>query len=374
MNEYPEFDVVEITRKIGVNMLNSAEITSQEAAWYLLREPMSKCSTVVTSIPTMWPCDRQRIRKTQKELDAIGVGEDSTNIWKENWFDKYERRHEDLENITLAQFVANYTVKADDGLANGAVGKLVHLEFNDEGDVNVVWLDFPDSQKIGQKIKKKVAGHVASHQISTIAVPIGRRSATIPHNNNKTINVKRSHLPLVCACETTIHKSQGSTYAEIVYEYDKTHQLSLVYVALTRVTGLQGWYITTKDNDKTFYHGRRASTAINSLQEEFRRLSLNRLQTTTNDLLDFINQRRGLAMYTFNCQSLRAHPIDLIDPIMQKSNVLLLNETWLANEESISIPNFNCIIQYKRSNVRAGGVAIYQNMHDTINIITQTLI
>ncbi|GBP91919.1 hypothetical protein EVAR_103568_1 [Eumeta japonica] len=113
MNEYPEFDVVEITRKIGVNMLNSAEITSQEAAWYLLREPMSKCSTVVTSIPTMWPCDRQRIRKTQKELDAIGVGEDSTNIWKENWFDKYERRHEDLENITLAQFVANYTVKAD---------------------------------------------------------------------------------------------------------------------------------------------------------------------------------------------------------------------------------------------------------------------
>ncbi|CAH2104200.1 unnamed protein product [Euphydryas editha] len=82
MNEHPEFDIVEITRKIGVNMLNSVEITSQEAAWYLLREPMSKCSTVVTTIPTMWPCDRQRIRKTQKELDAIGVGEDSTNIWK----------------------------------------------------------------------------------------------------------------------------------------------------------------------------------------------------------------------------------------------------------------------------------------------------
>ncbi|GBP91921.1 hypothetical protein EVAR_103570_1 [Eumeta japonica] len=108
-------------------------------------------------------------------------------------------------------YMITTNIDVSDGLANGAVGKLVHLEFNDEGDVNVVWLDFPDSQKIGQKIKKKVAGHVASHQISTIAVPIGRRSATIPHNNNKTINVKRSHLPLVCACETTIHKSQGST-------------------------------------------------------------------------------------------------------------------------------------------------------------------
>lgn len=180
-------------------------------------------------------------------------------------------------------YMITTNIDVSDGLANGAVGKLVHLEFNDEGDVNVVWLDFPVSKKIGQKIKKKVAGHVASHQISTTAVPIGRRSATIPLNNNITINVKRSHLPLVCACVTTIHKSQGSTYPEIVYEYDKTHQLSLVYVALSRVTSLQGLYITTKDNDKTFYHGRRASTAINSLQEEFRRLSLNRLQITTNE-------------------------------------------------------------------------------------------
>lgn len=113
MNENPEFDIVEVTRKIGVNMLNHVEITSQEAAWYLLREPMSKCSTVVTTIPTMWPVDRQRIRKTQKALDEMGIGEDSTNIWRDNWFDKYEKRHQDLNDVTLAQFVANYTVKND---------------------------------------------------------------------------------------------------------------------------------------------------------------------------------------------------------------------------------------------------------------------
>ncbi|GFR14105.1 ATP-dependent DNA helicase [Trichonephila clavata] len=57
MNEYPEFDIVEITRKLGVNMLNCVEIVSQEAAWYFLREPMSKCSTVATTIPTMWTVD-----------------------------------------------------------------------------------------------------------------------------------------------------------------------------------------------------------------------------------------------------------------------------------------------------------------------------
>lgn len=74
MNEHPEFDIVEVTRKIGVNMLNNVEMTSQGAAWYLLREPMSKCSTVVTTIPTMWSVDRQRIRKSQKELDQMRIG------------------------------------------------------------------------------------------------------------------------------------------------------------------------------------------------------------------------------------------------------------------------------------------------------------
>ncbi|GFQ91637.1 ATP-dependent DNA helicase [Trichonephila clavata] len=112
MNEYPEFDIVEITRKLGVNMLNCVEIVSQEAAWYFLREPMSKCSTVATTIPTMWTVDRQRI-KTQKELDAIRAREDSSNIWKENWFDIYARSHQNLENITLAEFVAKYNIKSD---------------------------------------------------------------------------------------------------------------------------------------------------------------------------------------------------------------------------------------------------------------------
>ncbi|KAI4475985.1 hypothetical protein M0804_013970 [Polistes exclamans] len=91
MNEHPEFDIVEVTRKIGVNMLSNGEMTSQKAAWYLLREPMSKCSTVITTIPTMWPADRQKIRKTQKELDEMGIRDDSNNIWRDNWFGKYEK-------------------------------------------------------------------------------------------------------------------------------------------------------------------------------------------------------------------------------------------------------------------------------------------
>ncbi|GFR31894.1 ATP-dependent DNA helicase [Trichonephila clavata] len=40
-------------------------------------------------------------------------------------------------------------IDATDGLVNGAVGKLVHVETNDEGLVKRIWLEFPDLPQIG---------------------------------------------------------------------------------------------------------------------------------------------------------------------------------------------------------------------------------
>ncbi|GBP19517.1 hypothetical protein EVAR_102065_1 [Eumeta japonica] len=86
-------------------MLNSVEIPNQEAAWYLLREPMSKSSSVIVYIPTMWPEERQKLKKTTKELDEMGIDDDSTDIWKENWFTKSE----DEEILAEMKFIEIYT-------------------------------------------------------------------------------------------------------------------------------------------------------------------------------------------------------------------------------------------------------------------------
>ncbi|GFY53144.1 ATP-dependent DNA helicase [Trichonephila inaurata madagascariensis] len=125
MDELPEFDIVEITRKLGVDMLNSVEITSQEAAWYLLREPMPRSSTIIVFIPTRWPDDQQRIKKNNKELDQMGIDDDSTNIWKSNWFTKYEKRSEELNDLSLAQFVAHYTVRDDGSYIKRKVPRII---------------------------------------------------------------------------------------------------------------------------------------------------------------------------------------------------------------------------------------------------------
>lgn len=71
MDEHPEFDIVEITRKMSVDMLNSVEMSSQEVAWYLLRDPMSKSLVTVIYIPTVAPDERQRVKKTMEELNKL---------------------------------------------------------------------------------------------------------------------------------------------------------------------------------------------------------------------------------------------------------------------------------------------------------------
>lgn len=46
---------------------------------------------------------------------------------------------------------------------------------------------------------------------------------------------------------------------------------------------------------------------------------------------------------------------------------------WMRNEEEIARLNFNCVFHYKRDDARAGGVAIYQNSRDTVNMFTQNM-
>ncbi|GFX22662.1 hypothetical protein TNCV_2993971 [Trichonephila clavipes] len=64
----------------------------------------------------------------------------------------------------------------------------------------------------------------------------------------------------------TIHKSQGGTYDAIVYEYDRKHPRELVYVALTRITRIQGLFLVTQENIRSswkFWIGR-TGTPLNA--------------------------------------------------------------------------------------------------------------
>jgi hypothetical protein len=131
-------------------------------------------------------------------------------------------------------------------------------------------------------------------------------------------------------------------------------------------------FIVAKDNKNIFYHGRRNAQSMVPLQEEFRRLSTNPLITLTDVLKDFIS-RPGLSITTLNCQSLLAHSADLNDTVIQRCNILILSETWIENNNHINILNFNCAVQFKRQNVRAGGVAILHSTAHGTNIVAPNM-
>jgi hypothetical protein len=54
-NEYPDQDYISLLKGVSLRLLNNAEMSSQEAAWYLLRQPMLEASRDAVNILTCWP-------------------------------------------------------------------------------------------------------------------------------------------------------------------------------------------------------------------------------------------------------------------------------------------------------------------------------
>ncbi|XP_049514317.1 uncharacterized protein LOC119432693 [Dermacentor silvarum] len=121
--QYPDADYTDTLKKLGMDVLNSVEMSSQEAAWYLLRLAMSKSSRDIVFIPSCWYDERQRVKKTRAQLRALD--DEDTNVWKETCIEKYERRPPHLEDVTLSQFSAHYYNKRDGSYARRSVPRVI---------------------------------------------------------------------------------------------------------------------------------------------------------------------------------------------------------------------------------------------------------
>ncbi|XP_077277313.1 uncharacterized protein LOC143905647 [Temnothorax americanus] len=259
-------------------------------------------------------------------------------------------------------FMVNSNIDVEDGIVNGAIGEIKYLEYDEEDEtkLNRVWLKF-ENNDIGAKLRIKSRPLVVSKSgvLSNEWTPITKRHATISITTK--IKCKRIQFPLSPACAMTIHKSQGGTFNEIIYNYHKSQDQQLVYVALSRVTSINGLYLTNNTNDYKFYHYKENnSPKIIDLRNELQRLGNYKLTTVCEKAKQFLCNAINSIM-SYNVQSLRAHSADLErDTILQNINLLALNETWLNNDERLNIEGFKWITQFKRKDVRAGGVAIYE--------------
>ena len=96
----------ELLYRISSEALRSKETSAQEAAWVLLKFPLSEKSRMCRFIDTSLPDQRERSQKSGEEWKRLGEG--STDVWRPDVYDKYSERPEHLEGESLASYVAAY--------------------------------------------------------------------------------------------------------------------------------------------------------------------------------------------------------------------------------------------------------------------------
>ncbi|XP_055685660.1 uncharacterized protein LOC129791526 [Lutzomyia longipalpis] len=108
--------------KMCNGICNCKFMSAQEAAMSCLCMPMSRCSRSNIVINTRPINERVRILKPNAQLKKLD--KNSKNIFAESIFDKYSKRDNELENVTLMEYAADYYMK-----------KKTDDEENDDDDV-----------------------------------------------------------------------------------------------------------------------------------------------------------------------------------------------------------------------------------------------
>ncbi|GFR16651.1 uncharacterized protein TNCT_601601 [Trichonephila clavata] len=145
-----------------------------------------------------------------------------------------------------------------------------------------------------------------------------------------TIKLFQIQFTILTPCMLKIQKSQGRTFDQIVYQYYKSQQNQLIYVALSCVTSLDGLYMANTQNDYKFFHGfGQASPTVIEVRDEYQKLAQHPLPTLVNKIKKFCHSVLHLSclilITVINEQCLGAHPGDtLTDSIINRSDYLAI--------------------------------------------------
>ena len=156
MKEVNESGVGDKLRAIGNVFINARQISFQESTYRLLSTPFRRSNIDVQYIPTGLKEQRTRVIKPKAVLDRMD--DDDTDIFAVSPLDKYENRPDSLENMCLADFIANYRHKSatdadpvEDNTIEGYLKPVAGYINDDDNDNN----DINNDDKIPDVIKLK---------------------------------------------------------------------------------------------------------------------------------------------------------------------------------------------------------------------------
>ena len=204
-------------------------------------------------------------------------------------------------------------INVADGLANGVRGIIQKIIINEDGAVNTILVKF-HNEGIGQKAKASSP----YNRTYGDAIPIYRHGVSFQHRN---ITIFRSQFPLVLSWASTIHSVQGLTVDKIVVDLSKIFAAGQAYVALSRVTSLEGLQIPNY-NSAAIKKDKRVDTEMLRLQQ--------RPITFVSPIIPTLPEQDFIKISHLNVRGYLDHIDNLkTDDVISSADVICLTETHL---------------------------------------------
>ena len=256
-----------------------------------------------------------------------------------------------------AKVMLTFNVDVLDGLTNGSRGEIVGFEMKKSEYIEKVIIKFDDEWQGRQKREcdkinqKKYPGCTAIEKVM-YQYPLGRKNSSIS-NSARVIQ-----FPLRLCFATTAHKFQGQTVTKpnkIAIDLRSVFKPAMAYVMLSRVQEISQLFIIGSVPAKKIYADQQALDELKRLDK----ISLNKNESKWES-----NKSPGINIFSLNCQSLRPkikHIKD--DPVVQKSDVICLTETWLMGEDKCVGLEIDDFVLYSNSVGHGKGTATYFRKH-----------
>jgi hypothetical protein len=141
-------------------------------------------------------------------------------------------------------------VRTDDGMTNGAGNVVKKIQLNQiDKPSGIIWVQF-DHSDVGEKTRHENR-YVYIQGIESTWTPIKPITTQFAVGRNQTAQVVRKQFPLRPAAAKTIHRSQGDTEQNIFLNFNTRRSVPHIhYVGLSRVTAIEGLFITDLCEDK----------------------------------------------------------------------------------------------------------------------------
>ncbi|CAF1352277.1 unnamed protein product [Rotaria sp. Silwood1] len=239
-----------------------------------------------------------------------------------------------------AKYMMTVNIDTEDGLVNGACGKLIMIDYGKLQKTNEtvpcrLWIKF-NEEKTGRKTRANFQNVMRNRNIDPSLTPIEPVTRQI-NTRSTNFKVERKQFPLVPSEAMTIYKSQGGTYEKVVVNLKKGMTRSELYVSCSRATKSSGLYLIgdfvppkpPERNDAV-------ATMFKSMRSE-RMLKFS---------LEFPEESQGERFFVMfhNVQSLNKHILDIrSDKTLLCASMISLVETWTKPTDSLEIEGFKVI-------------------------------